>query len=100
MFGDLMGNLEQQQAEMQKKMLQILVDVKVEGVLIVGNAGRQVTNISLDDTLLANGDKEMLEDMLLTAFNRFIEKASKIEAEETQKAMTDMLPPGFGDLFK
>lgn len=100
MFGDLMGNLESQQAEMQKKMIQMPVEITMEGVTITGNAARQVTNISIDEGLLASGDKEMVEDLLLTAINRFIIDASKLEAEETQKMMSDMMPPGFGDLFK
>lgn len=100
MFGDLMGNIEQQQAEMQKKIAGISVDVTVEGISISGNAAKQITNIAIDPEVLQAGDKEMLEDLLLTCFNRFMEKAGKIESEETQKLMQDMLPPGFGDMFK
>jgi nucleoid-associated protein EbfC len=103
MFGDLMGNMEhmeQQQAEMAKKLQAVPVECKVEGVTIVGNAARQVTNIVLEPSLLDSDDKEMIEDILITAFNRFIEVSSKVEAEETQKMMQDLLPPGFGDLFK
>ena len=42
----------------------------------------------------------MLEELLLLCVNRFIEKAIQVEAEESQKLMETMLPPGFGDLFK
>lgn len=100
MFGDLMGNMEQQQAEMYKKMAGISVDVVVEGISISGNASKQITNITIDPEVLKAEDKEMLEDLLLTCVNRFIEKAVKIESEEAQKLMQDMLPPGFGDMFK
>lgn len=100
MFGDLMGNLEQQQAEMHKKMATITVDVTVEGITITGNATKQISNIAIDPELLEPGNKEMLEDLILTCVNRFIEKAAKIEAAEAQKLMQDMLPPGFGDMFK
>ena len=81
MFGDLMGNMEQQQAEMYKKMVSISVDVTVEGISIIGNATKQITNITIDPAVLLAEDKEMLEDLLLTCFNRFIEKAGKIESE-------------------
>lgn len=100
MFGDLMGNLEQQQAEMHKKMQTIPVEVKVEGITITGNATRQITNISVSDELYQADDKEMMEDVLLTAFNRFIEQATIVEANETKNLMSDMLPPGFENLFK
>jgi DNA-binding protein YbaB len=100
MFGDLMGNLEQQQAEMQQKLLQIPVEIKMEGVIITGNAARQVTNVSVDDSLIVAQNKEMLEDMILEAINRFIEQATIMEAKETKNLMSDMLPPGFENLFK
>ena len=40
MFDDLMGNLEKQQAEMQKKLSAIVIEVKLEGVAITGNAAK------------------------------------------------------------
>ena len=100
MFGDLMGNLEEQQAAMHKKMAAIAIEIEVDGITITGNAAREVTNIIISESLWKEQNKEMMEDMMLAAMNRFIEKASKAEAEESQKMMSEMLPPGFGDLFK
>lgn len=100
MFGDIMGNLEQKQAEMQKKMAQFTIEIEVEGVTITGNAARQVTNITISPEAWAAQDKEMLEDLLLEGMNRFIVDATKKEAEESQKMMSEMLPPGFEDMFK
>ena len=42
----------------------------------------------------------MLEDLLLEGVNRFVVEATKKEAEESQKMMSEMLPPGFEDMFK
>lgn len=95
-----MGNIEKQQADMQRKLAQFPVEVKQEGLIITGNATKTITNISISNELLESGDKEMIEDLLLTAVNRFIEEASKKEADETKNLMADMLPPGFGDMFK
>ncbi len=100
MFGDIMGNLEQKQAEMQKKMAQFTIEIEVEGVTITGNAARQVTNITISPKAWAAQDKEMLEDLLLEGVNRFVVEATKKEAEESQKMMSEMLPPGFEDMFK
>jgi len=100
MFGDIMGNLEQKQAEMQKKMAQFTIEIEVEGVTITGNAARQVTNITISPEAWAAQDKEMLEDLLLEGMNRVIVEATKKEAEESQKMMSEMLPPGFEDMFK
>lgn len=100
MFEDLMGNLEEQQVQMKTKLIQVVITEKVEGITITGNATKTITNIAIDDTIIAGGDKEMLEDLLLSCVNRFIEKAQEVEAVESKKMMESMLPPGFGDLFK
>lgn len=100
MLDDLMGNLEKQQAEIQKKLSAIVIEVKQEGLTITGNAAKQVTNVLISKELIDAQDIEMLEDLLVTSINRFIEDAQKAEANETQSMMNEMLPPGFGDLFK
>lgn len=100
MFGDLMGNFEQQQAEMQKKLARFVIEFELEGIKITGNAAREVTNVSISDALWAENEKEKIEDLLLTVMNRFLEKSAKVEVEESGKMMSEMLPPGFGDLFK
>ena len=94
MFGDLMGNLEEQQNQMKAKLMQVVISESVQGITVSGNATKTIDSINIDETLFAEGDKEMLEELLLLCVNRFIEKAIQVEAEET------MLPPGFGDLFK
>ena len=94
-----MGNIEQQQTEMHKKLAQFPVSIQLEGITISGDATKKVTNILVSQEMIESGDKEMLEDLLLTAVNRFIEAAVKVESSETQKMMSNMIP-GFGDLFK
>jgi DNA-binding protein YbaB len=100
MFGDLMGNLEEQQNQMKANLMQVVISESVQGITVSGNATKTIDSINIDETLFAEGDKEMLEELLLLCVNRFIEKAIQVEAEESQKLMETMLPPGFGDLFK
>ncbi|HMR86561.1 MAG TPA: YbaB/EbfC family nucleoid-associated protein [Saprospiraceae bacterium] len=100
MFGDLMGNLEEQQNQMKAKLMQVVISESVQGITVSGNATKTIDSINIDESLFAEGDKEMLEELLLLCVNRFIEKAIQVEAEESQKLMETMLPPGFGDLFK
>lgn len=99
MFGDLMSNMQQQQDVLQKKLKNLAIEVVFEGVRIKGNAGREVTDITISDSLFEVGSQEVLEDILLEAFNRFIIKSSELEGNETQNAMKDLLPPGLGHLF-
>ncbi len=99
MFDNLLGNLEEQQAELRKKLLTIEIVESSEGVTITGNATKEVTNIVIDSSLIMQ-DKEMLEDLLIAAVNRFFAKAVEKEGEETQNMMKDILPPGFDEMFK
>jgi DNA-binding protein YbaB len=52
MLDDLMGNLEKQQAEIQKKLSAIVIEVKQEGLTITGNAAKQVTNVVISNELI------------------------------------------------
>jgi DNA-binding protein YbaB len=61
--------------------------------MCVGNR----TDIKISSDLKFN-DYEELEDLLLIAVNRAITKAAEIEAAESQKMISEMLPPGFGNL--
>lgn len=100
MFDDIMGNLEEQQKLMRQKLQQVAIQVELEGVLIIGNANKEITNIAIDEKLLSPSNKEMTEDLILTSVNRFIEKASHAEAEQTKTMMNEILPPGFENMFK
>lgn len=100
MFGDILGNMEERQKEMREKLAQITVEAEAGdgAVKVRANAAREITNISINKEAIDLEDLEQLEDLLLVAVNRVIEKATVKEAEESQKMMKDMLPPGLGDL--
>lgn len=100
MFGDLLGNMEEKQKAMREKLAQIVVEAEAGGgaVKITANAARELTNISIDKDALDLDDIEQLEDLLLVAVNRVLEKISAKEQEESQNMINDMLPPGMGDL--
>lgn len=100
MFGDLFGNVEQQQKELQEKLNQIEVNGQAgDGAIkVVANANQKVLNISIDKTKLDWEDSEEVEDLLLVAINRALEKAQEMQAEESQKLMQKMMPPGMGGL--
>lgn len=106
MFGDMMnmmGKLKetQQKVEETKKRLDhVLVDEQSsDGLLkITLTANRTVKNVSVSDELLA--DKEMLEDYLVTVFNKAIEKATNVNETELAAVAKEGMPniPGM-DMF-
>lgn len=94
--------------EMKKRMdeIQARLDlITVEGesgdgkykVLVTVTGTKRVKQISISDELMQSGDKEHLEDLLLIAIERAMEKAQNVsEAEARSAAMGGGLSGLFG----
>lgn len=101
---NMMGKLKetQQKVEETKKRLDhVLIDEQSTDALlkVTLTANRTVKNVSVSDELLT--DKEMLEDYLVTVFNKAIEKATNVNETELAAVAKEGMPniPGM-DLFK
>lgn len=101
MFGDLFGNMQQQQEAMKAKLAEIIVESESgDGAITVkANANREILDIAIDKSKLDWEDTEQVQDLLLTAINRVLEKAQVKEQAEAQKMISDLMPPGLGGLF-
>jgi nucleoid-associated protein EbfC len=101
MFGDLMGNMKERQAELQASLSRITVEASAgEGAIqVVAAANRQVLNIRIDKDRIDVSDTEQLEDLLLVAVNRALDLATQKERDATQDLVKSMLPPGFDHLL-
>jgi DNA-binding protein YbaB len=94
--------------EMKKRMDEIqarldLISVEEESgdgkykVLVTVTGTKRVKQISISDELMQSGDKEHLEDLLLIAIERAMEKAQSVsEAEARSAAMGGGLSGLFG----
>ena len=76
--------------------------IEVEGVSGGGlvkircTAKGRLLGVSIDDSLIAPGDKQMLEDLVAAAFNDARSKADQAANAEMQKVQQGMgLPAGF-----
>lgn len=100
MFGDLEG-MQEQQEKLQAKLRETELTAEADNGLVVVtvNAAREVLNISIDPELVEDGDHEIIEDLVLVAMNRALEKASEKEEEMAQDSLKDILPPGMENLF-
>ena len=100
MFGDLMGNMKEQQKEMRKKLAEFRVqaDAGNGAVKVTANANRELIDIQFDKDKLDWEYTEMVQDLIIAAVNQVLEQAAAKEAEEAQNIMKNMLPPGMGDL--
>ena len=90
-----MGKLMKQAQEMQSKMAKVqeeLIEIKVEGhsgggmVSAVMNGKKELLSLKIEDEIL-DEDKEMIEDLVLSAVNQAIQSATKA-ADEKMNAVT------------
>lgn len=98
----------QQMQENMKKAQEQLALIEVEGVSgaglvkVVMTCKNDVKRVSIDPSLLAEGeDKDLLEDLIAAAFNDAVRKAEATAQEKMGSltsglgGMASMLPPGF-----
>ena len=97
------GQLMKQAQQMQEKMKQ--AQDELENITVIGESGGGMVSITMTckneikkiniDEVLFNEEKDMLEDLLIAAFNDATRRAEK----KTQESMSGMtsglnLPPG------
>lgn len=90
--------------DMQTKMTEIqgrLADIEVLGqagggmVTVTLNGKAEARKVKIDPKLATPSELEMLEDLIVAAFNDAKQKAEQHIAAETEKMMGNMkLPPG------
>ena len=98
-----MGNLMKQAQQMQENMKRAqaeLANVEVEGqagsgmVKVLMTCRNEVKRVSIDDSLMGD-DKELLEDLIVTALNDAVRKAEATSQERMGGMMAGLpLPPG------
>lgn len=100
MFGDLFGNVQQQQEAMRKKLADITVEAEAGdgAVRVKANANREILDIAIDKGKVDWEDTDQLQDLLVAAVNRALEKAQVKEQAEANKMIQDMMPPGLEGL--
>jgi DNA-binding YbaB/EbfC family protein len=98
-IGQLMKQAQQMQAEMKK------AQEEMENLTVTGESGagmvritmtckHQVRALEIDDTLVGD-DKEMLEDLIVAAFNDAVRKVEDTVQEKFSGMASGMsLPPG------
>jgi DNA-binding YbaB/EbfC family protein len=98
---DIMAMAQNVQNELTKAQAN-LDTIEVEGasggglVKVTASAKGRIIGISIDDSLIVPTEKQMLEDLIVAAFNDARAKADSASNEEMGKLTSGMpLPPGF-----
>ena len=99
-----LGNLMKQAQEMQTKMQEMqdrLADVEISGesgagmVKVTLNGNREMRGIKIDPSLFNSEDAEVVEDLIVAAFNDAKAKAEQHMQEQMAEVTGGLnLPPG------
>ena len=98
---EIMAMAQNVQAELQKAQAN-LDTIEVEGaaggglVKVRASAKGRIIGLSVDDTLIVPAEKQMLEDLIVAAFNDARAKADAVSGAEMSKMSAGIpMPPGF-----
>ena len=98
---EIMAMAQNVQAELQKAQAS-LDTIEVEGaaggglVKVRASAKGRIIGLSIDDSLIVPAEKQMLEDLVIAAFNDARAKADAASGAEMSKMSAGIpLPPGF-----
>ena len=99
-LGQMMKQVQDMQEKMQS-MQELQLAMEVEGssgagmVRVTLNGKGEMRSLKIDPSLISGGDAEILEDLIVAAFNAAKGKVEAYAAEEMQKVTEGLpLPPG------
>jgi DNA-binding YbaB/EbfC family protein len=107
-MADMFGKINEMQTRMteaQKALEQVVVEADSGGgmVKVSANGKRQILKITVDRDAVDPNDLELIEDLIVAAVNKVLEKADEAAKDKMQEVTKGMLPgggiPGF-DLSK
>lgn len=100
-LNDILGMASRVQEELARAQ-QNLDRIEVEGlagggvVKVRATAKGRITGVTIDESLLAPSEKQILEDLVAAAFNDARAKADEASSAEMSKITSGLpLPPGF-----
>jgi DNA-binding YbaB/EbfC family protein len=100
-LNEILGMANRVQEELAKAQ-ENLDKIEVEGVSgggivrVTATAKGRIVGVSIDESLLAPSEKQMVEDLVAAAFNDARKKADEASQSEMSKMTSGLsLPPGF-----
>jgi len=104
MLGDFMNKMQEMQKKVEESKAR-LENITVEGsvsngeVKVTANGNRKITDVTISEELIKEGDKDQIEDYVAIAVNIALEQAEKVNEAEMKSAASGLMP-GFQGMFK
>ena len=104
-----LGQMMKQAQEMSGKMAQVSEELKAKKitadagggmVTIEANGIGEAKKVSIDPKLFESGEREMIEDLLVAAFNQVSAKAKQLNLETMQEMTGGMNLPGLEEAME
>jgi nucleoid-associated protein EbfC len=94
---DLMSQAKRQTEALQKKMQETVVEASVGGgsITLKMNGQKQVLQMTIDPEVIKSGDVEMLQDLVIAAFNEGTRKVDEAMQSSLGGMLSGMNIPGF-----
>lgn len=98
-MGNMMKQVQKMQAEMAKAQAELenkIITEESGGGMVKAtvNGKKELISLSIDESVLKDNDKEMIEDLVVAAVNKALQKAGKMVEDEMSSLTKGMLPPG------
>jgi DNA-binding YbaB/EbfC family protein len=94
---ELMSQAKRQAEALQKKMQETVVEASVGGgsITLKMNGQKQVLQMTIDPDVIKSGDVEMLQDLVIAAFNEGTRKVDEAMQSSLGGMLGGMNLPGF-----
>ena len=98
-MNDMMKQVQKMQSDMAKVQAELENKTVTEEsgggmVKATANGKKEIVSLIIDEEIAKNGDKEMLEDLVVAAVNKALQTAGKMAEDELGAVTKGMLPPG------
>ncbi|NOZ36388.1 MAG: YbaB/EbfC family nucleoid-associated protein [Chlorobi bacterium] len=99
MFDKIMTQMQEQAAQIKKRLDNTVVEAEAENglVKITATGNKKILSIEINEKIA--GNKETVEDFVILAVNKVLEKAEEIAQKETKSMAKNVLPDGLGNIF-
>ncbi len=99
MFDKIMTQMQEQATQTKKRLDNTVVEAEAENglVKITATGNKKILSIEINEKIA--GNKETVEDLVILAVNKVLEKAEEIAQKETESMAKNVFADGLGNIF-